>query len=173
MPGVLGKSFLLEACVWKFLDMKLAVLIACPTGYLASRYRSIFGDSVECDTVHSAFMFPVFQQEHPRINWELSMYNFILVDEVYTLSTLTMLNFKFDIITISETKIQESTEPTFDVTLQNYNLYQTSTESTSGGTLIYVSKKLNSKIRNDIKIYKPKELESTFIEITNPRKKTP
>ena len=36
---------------------------------------------------------------------------------------------------------------------------------------IYVSKKLNSKIRNDIKIYKPKELESTFIEITNPRKK--
>ena len=84
---------------------------------------------------------------------------------------LTMLNFNFDIITISETKIQESTQPTFDVTLQNYNLYQTSTESTSGGTLIYVSKKLNSKIRNDIKIYKPKELESTFIEITNPRKK--
>ena len=77
----------------------------------------------------------------------------------------------FDIITISETKIQESTQPTFDVTLQNYNLYQTSTESTSGGTLIYVSKKLKSKIRNDIKIYKPKELESTFIEITNPRKK--
>ena len=82
-----------------------------------------------------------------------------------------MLNFKFDIITISETKIQESTQPTFDVTLQNYNLYKTSTESTSGATLIYVSKKLNSKIRNDIKIYKPKELESTFIEITNPRKK--
>ena len=78
-----------------------------------------------------------------------------------------MLNFKFDIITIYETKIQESIQPTFDVTLQNYNLYQTSTESTS----IYVSKKLNSKIRNDIKIYKPKELESTFIEITNPRKK--
>ena len=73
-----------------------------------------------------------------------------------------MLNFKFDIITISETKIQESTQPTFDVTLQNYNLYQTSTESTSGDTLIYVSKKLNSKIRNDIKIYKPKELESTL-----------
>ena len=84
---------------------------------------------------------------------------------------LTMLNFKFDIITISETKIQESTQPTFDVPLQNYNLYQTSTESTSGGTLIYVSKKFNSKIRNDIKIYKPKELESTFIEITNPRRK--
>ena len=45
---------------------------------------------------------------------------------------LTMLNFKFDIITISETKIQENTQPTFDVTLQNYNLYQTSTESSCG-----------------------------------------
>ena len=63
---------------------------------------------------------------------------------------LTMLNFKFDIIT----KIQ------------------TSTESTSGGTLIYISKILNSKIRNDIKIYKPNELESTFIEITNQEKNT-
>ena len=84
---------------------------------------------------------------------------------------LTMLNFKFDIITITETKIQTINHPTFDITLQNYNLYQTSTESTSGGTLIYVSKMLNSKIRNDIKIYKPRELESTFIEITNSRKK--
>ena len=91
MPGVLGKSFLLEACVWKFLDMKLAILIACPTGYLASRYRSTFGDSVECDTVHSAFMFPVSQEEHPRINWELSMYNVIPVDEVYTLSITVII----------------------------------------------------------------------------------
>ena len=63
-----------------------------------------------------------------------------------------MLNFKFDIITISETKIQETTQPTFDVILQNYNLYQTSTESSSGGTLIYVSKKLNSKIRGSAKM---------------------
>ena len=84
---------------------------------------------------------------------------------------LTMLNFKFDIITITETKLQTSTQPTFDINLLNYNLYQTPTESTSGGTLIYVSKILNSKIRNDIKIYKPRELESTFIEINNPRKK--
>ena len=38
-----------------------------------------------------------------------------------------MLNFKFDVITITEIKIQTSTQPTFDITLQNYNLYQTST----------------------------------------------
>ena len=73
----------MEACIWKLLDMDLAILIVCPTGYLASRYRSIFADRVECDTVHSAFMFPVSEQEHPRINWELSIYNVIIVDEVY------------------------------------------------------------------------------------------
>ena len=55
--------------------------------------------------------------------------------------------------------------------MNNYNLYQTPTESTSGGSLIYVSDRLKSKSRNDISIYKPKELESTFIEIINPRKK--
>ena len=84
---------------------------------------------------------------------------------------LTILNFNFDIITITETKIEAKKQPIFDITLPNYNLYQTPTESTAGGTLIYVSNKLNSKIRNDIAIYKPKELESTFIEITNLRKK--
>ena len=81
-----------------------------------------------------------------------------------------MLNFKFDTITIIEIKIKTRNQPTFDINLQNYDLYQTTTESTSGGTLIYVSKTLNFKIRNDIKIYKPKELESPFVEITNPRK---
>ena len=30
---------------------------------------------------------------------------------------LTVLNFKFDIITITETKIQTNTQPTFDITL--------------------------------------------------------
>ena len=83
----------------------------------------------------------------------------------------TILNFKFDIISITETKIEASKQPTFDITIPNYNLYQTTTESTSGGTLIYVSNKLNSKLRNDLAIYKTKELESTFIEIINPRKK--
>ena len=42
---------------------------------------------------------------------------------------------------------------------------------TSGGSLIYVSDRLKSKSRNDIAIYKPKELESTYIEIISPSKK--
>ena len=72
----------MEACTWKLLDINLAILIICPSEYLASRYRSLFGDRVECDTAHSAFMFPISEEEQPRINWELSMYNVILVNDL-------------------------------------------------------------------------------------------
>ena len=46
----------------------------------------------------------------------------------------------------------------------------TLTESSAGGTLLYIANPLSYKIRNDLKIYKKFELESTFIEIINPRK---
>ena len=36
-----------------------------------------------------------------------------------------------------------------------------------GGALLYINKDINFKIRNDLKIYKYKELESVFIEIIN------
>ena len=36
--------------------------------------------------------------------------------------------------------------------------------------LLYIANRLSYKIRNDFKIYKKFELESTFIEIFNPRK---
>ena len=34
-----------------------------------------------------------------------------------------------------------------------------------GGTLIYIDNNNRYKVRNDLKIYKSKEIESTFIEI--------
>ena len=82
-----------------------------------------------------------------------------------------MLNFEFSIIAITETKIKKVSHPTFDINLHNYNTFHTPTESSSGGTLLYVSKTLNSKIRKNLQIYKSKELESTFIEIVNKKKK--
>ena len=45
---------------------------------------------------------------------------------------------------------------------------QTPTESSAGGTLIYISQSLSYKPRKDIQIYCPKELESTFIELLIP-----
>ena len=44
------------------------------------------------------------------------------------------------------------------------------TESSAGGTLLYIHSHLSYKPRNDLSIYKPTELESSFIEISNPKR---
>ena len=40
----------------------------------------------------------------------------------------------------------------------------------AGGTLLYINNKLSYKLRQNLCIYKSSELESTFIEIKNPKK---
>ena len=44
-------------------------------------------------------------------------------------------------------------------------------EAKAGGTLIYIRNCLSYKTRNDLKVYISFELESTFIEICNSKKK--
>ena len=53
----------------------------------------------------------------------------------------------------------------------NFNNYSFEfTETSAGGTLLYIANHLSYKCRNDLNIYKKNELESTFIEIVNPKK---
>ena len=54
--------------------------------------------------------------------------------------------------------------------LNNYSSEFTPTETSAGGTLLYIANHLSYKCRNDLNIYKKNELESTFIEIVNPKK---
>ena len=54
--------------------------------------------------------------------------------------------------------------------INNFSFEFTSTESSAGGTLLYVANHLSYKPRLDLNIYKSNELESTFIEILNPKK---
>ena len=49
--------------------------------------------------------------------------------------------------------------------LNNYSFEFNPVQSSAGGTFLYIA-----KCRNDLNIYKKNELESTFIEIVNPRK---
>ena len=84
---------------------------------------------------------------------------------------LQLLNYSFDIIAISESKIQKGINPVKDIELPNYEYLHTPTESAKGGTLIYISKKLVFKPRTDLEIYQAKELESTFTEIIMPKGK--
>ena len=84
-----------------------------------------------------------------------------------------MLEYNFDIIAVSETKLMKNCDSNYNINLKEYNQYHTDSESEKGGTLIYISKDHNAKHRKDLEsiIYKSKELESTFIEIVKPNKK--
>ena len=57
-----------------------------------------------------------------------------------------------------------------DLDLNNYSYEFLSTETTAGGTLLYIANHLSYKCCNDLNIYKKYQLESTFIEIVNPQK---
>ena len=76
---------------------------------------------------------------------------------------LQSTNINFDVIAITETRITKNVSVPQNIVLNNYFFEHTP-------TLLYIANPLSYKIRNDLKIYKKFELESTFIEIINPRK---
>ena len=86
------------------------------------------------------------------------------IDELRLL--LKTLNYKFDVIAISESKLKD--EPTTDINIEGYHSpYCCFTSAEKGGTLLFISNNLNFKPRKDLEIYSDKELESSFIEIIN------
>ena len=81
---------------------------------------------------------------------------------------LQMLNFTFDVICISESKLRKDFDPKVDINIDGYQVpISTPSEASKGGVLIYVKIGINFKPRTDLNIYKSKELESAFIEIIN------
>ena len=81
---------------------------------------------------------------------------------------LSLLKVTFDIVCISESRISKHNLPTININIPGYNIEHTPTESKTGGTLMYISEKINYKILSDLNIYNPKQLESIFIEILRP-----
>ena len=77
---------------------------------------------------------------------------------------------KIDIIAVSETQITRNVSLLNNLNLNNYSFEFTPTETCAGGTLLYIANHLSYKCRNDLNIYEKNELESTFIEIVNPKK---
>ena len=88
-------------------------------------------------------------------------------------TSLSLLEFEFDMIAVSETKIKVGTDPSYDLSLTGYKHYQTPTECDKGGVIIYVKNNIDVKRRTDLeeKMYKSRELESVFLEIINEGKK--
>ena len=83
---------------------------------------------------------------------------------------LGFLNFDFDILGLTETRIKKQHGITFPISIEGYSFEHTPTESSCGGALMYISNKLNYKPRNDLLIYEPALIESIFVEIICPRK---
>ena len=79
---------------------------------------------------------------------------------------LIELNFKFDIIALTETKLK--CPPIVDISLEGYHPPTHSfTKAEKGGTLLYIANSITFKPRKDLEISEPKLIESTFIEIIN------
>ena len=83
---------------------------------------------------------------------------------------LSCANKNFDIIAITQTRITKDVSITNSLKIKNYSVKFTPTKSSAGGTFSYIANHLSYKTRQDLNIYKKNELESTFIEIMNPKK---
>ena len=78
---------------------------------------------------------------------------------------LNDLNVNFDILAITESCIKKDSSCPVNLHLDDYSVEQTPTETSAGGILLYINKSLSYQLRNDLKIYNPGKIESTFIEI--------
>ena len=84
-------------------------------------------------------------------------------DELNTM--INLLDFDFNIIGITETRIKNNIPPTINIDIEGYSIEQTPTEASCGGALLYIANKFQYKTRPDLLLYKIKSLESIFIEI--------
>ena len=71
----------------------------------------------------------------------------------------------FAIIGVTQTRISKQFSLLNDLNLNNYSYELTPTETTAGGTFLYIANHLSYKCLSDLNIYKKNELDSTFIEI--------
>jgi exonuclease III len=83
-----------------------------------------------------------------------------------------MIDFKFDFICLTESKIQNNIEPKVNINIDGYKSpVGVATEAEKGGVLIYAKSGIDFFPRDDLssEMYKAKELESLFIEVVNPK----
>ena len=118
---------------------------------------------VDCSKFKSCFSkFDVITAQHLNIS-SLSKH----IDSLSNMLEQLALDFK--VIAISETRIRHDSIP-HNLEIPNYECISTKTEAAAGGTAIYIHKSITYKLRSDLNSYKPKFLESTFIEIIRPKK---
>ena len=100
---------------------------------------------------------------HWLISYNLKAYSLkINFDDLHLLSSI---NKNFAVIAMTETRITKNVSLTNNLTMSNFSFELTPTESSAGGTLLYIANHSSYKPRLDLNIYKSTGLESSFIEI--------
>ena len=85
---------------------------------------------------------------------------------------LSKLNYKFDVIGISEHKIRKDTVPSSNILIPGYEEFIFEpTETTHGGTGFFIKDNVDYITRKDLQINSPGNYESIFIEIQFTKKK--
>ena len=72
---------------------------------------------------------------------------------------------KFEIIAISETRITKQVSLSNNLNLNNYSFEFTPTETSAGGTLLYIANHLSYKCQNDLNIYKKMNLNLLLLKL--------
>ena len=97
-----GKTFTLIKVIDACISMTGNVFVATPTGFLATQFKDQFPHDIDTDTIHTAFHYPVSQQDRPSYNRNLSNYDLIIIDE---LSMVPVKIFEHILATVSELPI--------------------------------------------------------------------
>ena len=90
-------------------------------------------------------------------------------DHLQTL--LAKINVKFNAIGITEIRLNKTSIRNTNINLSRYSFEHTPTEANCAGVLLYIDNNINYIVRDDLCIYKTKELESVFIEVINSKGK--
>ena len=76
----------------------------------------------------------------------------------------------FDIIAISETRITKQVSLLNNLDLNNYSFEFTATETSAGGTLLYIANHLSYKCCNDLNIFKKMNWNLLLLKLSSPKK---
>ena len=82
----------------------------------------------------------------------------------YLVSLITNCKTKQKVTGKSESRVRTGRPPLpSNINIDNYIYEYIHAKSSEGGTLLYINKSLKCKLRKDLNLNKPKEIESTFI----------
>ena len=78
---------------------------------------------------------------------------------------ISELNVSFDILAITESGNKKDSSSPINLQLNNCSTEHTSTESSAGGTFLYISKILSYQLKNNLKLHDRGKIKSSSIEI--------